>query len=101
MATLTIPILGSIRTIRDFVEGPSLLYPEIQDAIKYTLDSHGGVSLQRLWLENVTTTNLRFRPFQNASFTSSSDSRGQVRLSDKIVTFDAGEYLFSADMNYP
>ncbi|KAJ6089243.1 hypothetical protein N7467_004459 [Penicillium canescens] len=93
-ATLTIPILGSIRTIRDFVEGPSLLYPEIQDAIKYTSDSQGGVSLQRLWLDNVTTTNLRFQPFQNASFASSSGSRGQVKLSDKTVTFDAGEYLF-------
>lgn len=32
-AVLTIPILGSIRTVRDFIEGPSLLVPEIQDAI--------------------------------------------------------------------
>ncbi len=36
-ATLTIPILGSIRTIRDFTEGPSLLLPTIQDAIIVTL----------------------------------------------------------------
>ena len=35
-AALTTPILGSIRMIRDFTEGPSLLHPEIQDAV--TLD---------------------------------------------------------------
>jgi len=32
-ATLTVPLLGSIRTIRDFTEGPSILVPEIQMAI--------------------------------------------------------------------
>jgi hypothetical protein len=31
-AKLTVAILGSIRTIRDFVEGPSLLRPAIQNA---------------------------------------------------------------------
>jgi hypothetical protein len=94
-ATLTLPILGSIRTIRDFVEGPSLLYPEIQDAIKYTSDGTG-ISLQRRWLDNVTTTNLKFEPFKNPS----GKSNGSVKLSNKTVTFDAGDYIFSADINY-
>lgn len=95
-ATLSIPILGSIRTIRDFVEGPSILYPEIQDAIKYSSDSTG-VSLQRVWLDNATTTNLKFESFKNSSV----NNDGQVKLSDKTVTFDAGDYIFSADINYP
>ena len=35
-ATLVMAILGSIRTIRDFTEGPSLLRTDIQDALKYS-----------------------------------------------------------------
>jgi hypothetical protein len=92
-AALSLPILGSIRTIRDFVEGPSILYPEIQDAIEYSSDG-SSVTLQRPWLDNVTTTNLKFEPFD-------SSKNGQVKLSNKTVTFDAGDYIFSADINYP
>ncbi|KAL5359442.1 hypothetical protein BJX96DRAFT_183768 [Aspergillus floccosus] len=92
-AKLTVPILGSIRTIRDFVEGPSLLYPEIQDAILYSQLPTGGVSLQRLWLDNATTTNLTFSPL--------SGSNSQVSLSDESVVFTAGDYVFSASYNYP
>ncbi|KAJ5351188.1 hypothetical protein N7452_000162 [Penicillium brevicompactum] len=95
-ATLNLSILGSIRTIRDFVEGPSLLHPEFQDAIKYT-SGDGGVSLQRIWLDNVTTTHLNFMPFKD----SSEKNNGQVKLSDRTISFDAGDYVFSADINYP
>lgn len=91
-ATLSVPILGSIRTMRDFVEGPSLLYPVIQDAIKYSTTANGGVSLSRLWLDNVTTTTLSFAP-TNAS--------QKINLSNTTVTFDAGNYIFNASFNYP
>lgn len=47
-ASLTIPILGSIRTIRDFTEGPSLLRPVIQDAINITRSNGTGVTISRL-----------------------------------------------------
>jgi hypothetical protein len=47
-AELTIPILGSIRTIRDFTEGPSLLRPVIQDAIKITKSNGTGATISRL-----------------------------------------------------
>ncbi|KAJ6144781.1 hypothetical protein N7470_008676 [Penicillium chermesinum] len=92
-ATLSTAILGSIRTIRDFVEGPSILYPEIQDAVQYT-SSEGRVSLSRLWLDNVTTTSLTFQPWDNSSSSKAS-------LSNRTVSFEAGEYLFAAQMNYP
>jgi hypothetical protein len=52
--------LGSIRTIRDFTEGPSLLYPEIQNAVTYFMSENGGVTISRLWLDNITTTTLSF-----------------------------------------
>ncbi|KAJ6119992.1 hypothetical protein N7523_004272 [Penicillium sp. IBT 18751x] len=91
-ATLTVPILGSIRTIRDFTEGPSILYPEIQNAIRFSSDSDGSVTLQRLWLDNTTSTLLRFSP-------NGTDSK--VTISNKTVNFSAGDYLFTAEMNYP
>ena len=53
--------------------------------------------MQRVWLDNATTTNLKFESFKNSSV----NNDGQVKLSDKTVTFDAGDYIFSADINYP
>ncbi|KAJ5764104.1 hypothetical protein N7533_002785 [Penicillium manginii] len=95
-AKLTVPILGSIRTIRDFVEGPSLLYPEIQDAVNFS-SSDGSVSLQRTWLDNTTMTTLKFQPWSN----STSKNEGGVSLDNRAVAFEAGDYLFSATINYP
>ena len=89
---LAIAILGSVRTMRDFIEGPSLLYPEIQDSIEHATIDGGGVSLSRLWLDNATTTKL--------SFTPTSSSAKISRDAEKFV-FDAGTYLFNASFNYP
>ena len=44
-AVLNVPILGSIRTIRDFTEGPSILVPEIQSAIKHAVTPDGSATL--------------------------------------------------------
>ncbi|KAJ5106667.1 hypothetical protein N7456_003342 [Penicillium angulare] len=97
-AILSLPILGSIRTIRDFVEGASIVYPEIQDSLEYTSSSDGSASIHRLWLDNVTTTSLSFRPWNSSNGTS---SNGSVTVSNRTLAFEAGEYLFSAEMNYP
>lgn len=92
-AVLTVPILGSIRTIRDFVEGASILQPQIQDAINVTSLANGGASLERLWLDNVTTTHLNFTP---------ASTNGSVTIGDnKTLTFEAGDYVFTAEFNYP
>ena len=92
-AKLTIPILGSVRTIRDFTEGPSLLQPRIQDAIR--VEEHDGAAvLSRLWLDNVTTTELGFIPM-------AANGKAAVTVEDKTINFEAGEYLFYADFNYP
>lgn len=95
-AVLTVPILGSIRTIRDFVEGPSILRPEIQHAIQFTATPGGGVSLHRLWLDNVTTTHLNFTPVSN-----SGSGSNPIEIDGKTLKFAAGEYIFAADLNYP
>ena len=90
-ARLTVPILGSVRTIRDFTEGPSLLRPVIQDAILLNPTNNRGASLSRLWLDNVTTTTLSFAPQGN----------GRVQIEDNQIAFEAGDYTFSAHYNYP
>ncbi|THC97153.1 hypothetical protein EYZ11_003368 [Aspergillus tanneri] len=91
-ATLTVPILGSIRTIRDFVEGPSLLQPDIQDAIQ-VIGKDRSVSLQRLWLDNITVSTLQFSPAAN--------SKSRVAVVNRTTHFEAGEYIFRAYINYP
>jgi hypothetical protein len=92
-ASLTTPILGSIRTIRDFSEGASLLQPQIQDAIKASSLPNGGAGLQRLWLDNITTTHLNFTPATNGSVTISDNNQ--------TLNFEAGDYIFVAEFNYP
>lgn len=90
-AALAITILGSIRTIRDFTEGPSILVPRIQDAIQYSQDDDGNIVIQRAWLDNVTTTRLTFSP--------SSDG-ARLSLDNRTVSFGAGTYVFNASFNY-
>lgn len=91
-AVLAVTILGSIRTIRDFTEGPSLLRPEIQSAIKYESFQDGGVKMSRLWLDNVTTTTMTFSP---------TDSGQTIQVDNETVMFPAGSYNFTATFNYP
>jgi hypothetical protein len=94
---LALIIHEGIRTIRDFTEGPSLLVPEIQNAIQYQEDGNGGVTLRRLWLDNVTVTELSFKPSTN----NTGRDLKPVRLDNRTVTFEAGAYEFSAHFNYP
>ncbi|KUJ06406.1 glycogen debranching enzyme, partial [Mollisia scopiformis] len=89
-AVLSVAILGSIRTIRDFTEGPSLLRPDIQDAVKYS-SAQDRVEVSRLWLDNVTTTSISFISGGNQT----------VQLNNSTVTFEAGTYTFNASFDYP
>lgn len=93
-ASLSLSILGSIRTIRDFTEGPSLLVPKIQDAVKINSRPGGGAVLSRVWLDNVTTTELGFIPVNT------SENAG-ITVNEKSLKFEAGDYRFYADYNYP
>ncbi|KAI7473559.1 hypothetical protein KC351_g11054 [Hortaea werneckii] len=92
-ARLTVPILGSIRTIRDFTEGPSILVPEIQDAIVFSQTDDGGAILSRLWLDNVTTTTM--------SFTPANSTTGIVNIDNRTLEFAAGTYNFTSTLSYP
>lgn len=92
-ANLTVAILGSIRNIRDFTEGPSILSPVIQNATNITGAKNGGVLISRLWLDNITTTNLLLEPWENKQST--------IAIDNDTISFGAGFYHFAASFNYP
>lgn len=93
-ASLTVPILGSVRTIRDFTEGPSLLVPKIQDAINVTARPDGGALLSRLWLDNVTSIELGFDPV-------ASSETAAISVDNRTLNFEPGDYQFYAAYDYP
>jgi hypothetical protein len=92
-AVLTVPILGSIRTIRDFTEGPSILIPEIQNATSLEVEDGGTATFSRLWLDNETTTIISFAPAER--------SNGGLSVEDGLLSIEAGTYRFSASFDYP
>jgi hypothetical protein len=90
-AVVTLSILGSVRAIRDFTEGSSLLHEKIQEGVKFERSGSNGVSISRLWLDNTTTTTLIFTP----------TASHRVKMKNRMVTLEAGQYLFTAYINYP
>ncbi|KAK4508256.1 hypothetical protein PRZ48_001994 [Zasmidium cellare] len=94
---LTVPIMGSIRNIRDFTEGPSLVYPVIQDAIEWNQTDDGGVLLSRIWLDNVTTTQMSLVPTSGEdSISMETNDQG-----NRTLQLAAGTYNFTAWFDYP
>ncbi|KAI0886689.1 carbohydrate-binding module family 52 protein [Annulohypoxylon maeteangense] len=90
-AILDLAILGSIRTIREFIEGPSTLSPKIQDAIKTQQLPDGGIQLNRQWLDKTTETFLTFHSLNQTS----------ISIQDGHPHFQNGSYIFNAWSNYP
>lgn len=90
-AILDLAILGSIRNIREFVEGPSTLSPKIQDAVKVAQLPGGGLQLSRVWLDGTTETFL----------TVHSSSGETISIQNGKPHFTAGAYVFNAWHNYP
>ncbi|KAI1757356.1 hypothetical protein F4782DRAFT_225346 [Xylaria castorea] len=89
-AVLNLAIIGSIRTVRDYVEGNSL-NPKFQDALQIQQESDGTILLSRTWLDNVTET---FMTFQSRN-----DELATIRSGK--VHFQKGSYLFNAWHTYP
>lgn len=65
-ANLTISILGSIRTIRDFAEGGKVLNSEVQRGLRYSKSDSNSATINRTWFDSVTTTDLTFTPLDGA-----------------------------------
>ncbi|RMZ69846.1 glycogen debranching enzyme [Pyrenophora seminiperda CCB06] len=92
-ARLTVPILGSIRSIRDFTEGGSI-NQDFQGSFCFNLQD-GGASINRTWFDGVTTTTLKFTPLNGAQ------AIVLNRDAAWTLTFGAGTYSFEASFNYP
>lgn len=65
-ALLTLPILGSIRTIRDYSEGGGRLSPEVQNAVVTEKFGSDGGQFWRTWFDGVTSTWIDFKPASGA-----------------------------------
>lgn len=93
IAVLSVAILGSIRNVRDFTEGPSIISPVIHDAIQCTrVGESRGVMLSRVWPDNVTT--------MTTSFTAMSANSGIV-IEEKTVRIESETYKFVAKFDDP
>jgi hypothetical protein len=75
MAVLSLSILGSIRAIRDFTEGTSLLHPMFQEGIQIKGFATSDALISRVRLDNVTNTTLTFTPGR----------AGKVRINDGMT----------------
>ncbi|KAI1176785.1 hypothetical protein F4777DRAFT_242486 [Nemania sp. FL0916] len=89
-AVLDLAVIGSIRTIRDYVEGNSL-NSAIQDAVQIQKLPDGTTQLSRVWLDNVTETFLTFQPCGTEV----------AVIQGSKAHFEKGTYRFTAWQNYP
>ncbi|KAJ4360706.1 uncharacterized protein N0V89_001273 [Didymosphaeria variabile] len=94
-ALLTLPILGSIRSIRDYSEGGGILSPDVQNAVVTETFGDNGGQFSRTWFDGETTTWIDFTPTSGVEAV-------QIITGDKwMLRFGTGTYEFRATFNYP
>ncbi|OAK99485.1 hypothetical protein IQ06DRAFT_294810 [Phaeosphaeriaceae sp. SRC1lsM3a] len=93
-AILAVPVLGSVRAIRDYTEG-SGVDQAFQNSFGFAEYSDGSASINRTWFDGVTTTTIKLTPLNSASKV--------VIHRDAAWTlqFGAGTYRYEASFNYP
>ncbi|KAI8176681.1 hypothetical protein KHU50_003723 [Colletotrichum sp. SAR 10_65] len=64
----------------------------MRDAVNSNELEYGVASIDRLWLNNVTSTTLTFTYV---------DENGVITVKDRKLHFKAGTYIFNASFNYP
>lgn len=89
-AVLDLAVIGSVRTLRDYVEGNSL-NPTFQDSLRVQQLADGTIQLSRTWLDKVTETFLTLQPNNNET----------TAIRDSKAHLGRGTYLFNAWHNYP
>lgn len=94
-ALLTLPILGSVRTIRDYSEGGGILNADVQNAVVTEKFGNTGGTFYRTWFDGKTTTWIDFTPTSGAEPV-------QIITGEKwFLRFGTGTYQFRATFNYP
>ncbi|KAH9905993.1 hypothetical protein F4778DRAFT_690021 [Xylariomycetidae sp. FL2044] len=89
-AALDLSVIGSIRTMRNYVEKKSLA-PQIQNAIQTQQLDDGGIMVHRMWLDNITETFLTFH----------SNTGEIITVQNGKAQFPEGDFIFNAWFNYP
>jgi hypothetical protein len=92
-AILTLPIIGSIRHLREYTEGGNL-NADVQNSIQTVKYGKAGGSFKRTWFDNTTVASIDFD-------TTGSAEPVKILEGDKwMLRFGAGTYNFSATFNY-
>ena len=101
-AVLSLAILGSVRSIRDYTEGNGVLNPKVQRGVQvHELDNtENGVRISRLWFDGKTMTQLTFAPATSTSYESGKAFITQGDASS-LATFAPGVYAVQAHLNHP
>ncbi|KAH8719188.1 hypothetical protein GQ44DRAFT_623916 [Phaeosphaeriaceae sp. PMI808] len=93
-AILAVPILGSIRSIRDFTEGGNI-DQAFQNSFGFAENSDGSTSINRTWFDGVTTSTMKFTPLTGAQNVT------VHRNAAWTLSFGSGSYRFEISYNYP
>jgi hypothetical protein len=94
-AILTVPILGSIRSIRDYTEGGRKIDQTFQNSFGFSENSDGSASVNRTWFDGVATTTLKLTPLDGAK---------KITINREamwMLSLGQGTYRFEASFNYP
>ena len=93
-ATLSLAVLGSLRTVRDYTEGGGLLNEAVQDGVQFS-PLENGAEVKRTWFDGATTTALRFEELGG-------NGKPQVDVGNGTTAiFGSGSYQVTATVNYP
>ncbi|KAF2032423.1 hypothetical protein EK21DRAFT_61144 [Setomelanomma holmii] len=93
-AILAVPVLGSIRSIRDYIEGGNI-DQSFQNSFGFAENADGSASINRTWFDGVTTSTIRFTPQNGAQKVTVN------RDAAWTLGFGHGSYTFEASYNYP
>ncbi|KAH7082468.1 hypothetical protein FB567DRAFT_107106 [Paraphoma chrysanthemicola] len=93
-AILAVPVLGSVRAIRDYTEGGKV-DQAFQDSFGFAEYDDGSASINRTWFDGVTTSTIKFTPQDGASKVTIN------RGANWTLSFGSGSYKFEASYNYP
>jgi hypothetical protein len=94
-AVLAVPILGSIRSIRDYAEGGGRIDQAFQNSFGFAEYDDGSGSINRTWFDGITTTTIKFTPLNGA------EKVLIHRDAAWTLSFGSGSYKFEASFNYP
>jgi len=86
-------VIGSIRSLRDFIEGGRALNDDVQRALRFKSLPGGGVLITRQWLDRTTEAYVTLRP--------SEGNKERIMVHWRDVFIPRGKYDLQAWHNHP